>query len=181
MKHLFCLFTLLLCLLTNNLHSDVLLHSSDPGVQEILSTLKSIPPEFRDNKYTIHVQSVSDREALLMGFYESGLLGVTFPEEKHIFLLRDRAKRYHWSLRNILYHEYGHEVWFLMMTEEEKGVYTHLWLAETINGQNPTEYGASSPEEGFAEACRLEWSKAKVNKEESLFLYQLKKRLGDVH
>lgn len=65
-----------------------------------------------------------------------------------------------------------------MMADDEKSKYIHLWYKELIGGTNPTEYGATHYEEGFAEACRLKWSNNKhQNADESEIIEEVQQRL----
>jgi len=49
-------------------------------------------------------------------------------------------------------HEYGHYVWYKILTRQQRSDYVNLWRSLKRSGELITRYAADSDEEGFAEA-----------------------------
>jgi hypothetical protein len=89
----------------------------------------------------------SDDDSVVDGYYQNGhgdqseaptiTLRRTMDDEEAAFVFT---------------HEYGHFVWYKILTSRQRADYARLWKQQKRNGRLVTEYAADSEEEGFAEA-----------------------------
>lgn len=136
---------------------------SDPAGSPawVAEALRRIPAQFRTaEKVRIRVVSpataahvLAGHSAELDGWYSDCTHTIPRTPDAELWVVSwpDNSPR---RCEDALCHEYGHYIWFRMLTHEEQEAYEALWKSEAPF-YYASDYAATNAKEGFAEAFRL--------------------------
>jgi hypothetical protein len=147
MRKFVCLMALLL--ITGLARAEIVPGANDKHTLKAVGALhKRVPAAFLDTPIRVEVKSIS-RAQMLADTGSPYVLAYYRIDTREI---RVRADRRGMDLETDVAHEYGHFVWYGLMSEAQRRDYEPIWELGKKYLYEPGEYRNSMLREGFAEA-----------------------------
>lgn len=184
-----------LLFLANHVSADVLFKTWDRNAAVISHTAAHvIPAAFQPVGRAVYIESISQEEAyqLFALLYPSliarvpDIAGLYLPRPSDgqdnlppsgsmIFIFRTYSEP---VTERIITHEYGHFVYFELLTPLERQQWSVHWQFDDLFNTHPTAYAGTNKYEGFAEAFRLYvYHDPRLSPGDNLFFERIGKRI----